>query len=74
MRDGEFTVQILMWNPTVFPELPEQVSHGLHVLVNADGSLSAVPYGDGTISVWCETDVDAAGDPIVRFPFQIPGF
>ena len=31
MKDGEFAVQILMWNPGVFPELPEQFSVGLKV-------------------------------------------
>ena len=63
-----------MWNPIDFPSLPEQYSHGLHVRVGRNGSVSAVPYSTGTgMTVWAETDVDVEGKPIIRFPFSIPG-
>ena len=39
-----------------------------------DGSVFTRPYGTGTgIEVWAETDVNADGQPVVRFPFNIPG-
>ena len=74
MWDGEFTLQVLLWNPGVFPELPEQYSAGLYVRVKPDGSVVTRPYGTGTgIEVWAETEVNAEGQPVVRFPFTIPG-
>jgi DNA-binding beta-propeller fold protein YncE len=74
MADGRFTVQVLLWNPKVFPQDPEQFSYGLSVRVKPDGTVTTRPYGEGTgIQVWAETDVDENGQPIVRFPFSIPG-
>jgi hypothetical protein len=74
MWDSSFSVQVLLWNPAVFPAQPEQYSHGLKVYVAPDGSISTRGYGTGTgISVWAETGVNANGQPVVRFPFLIPG-
>ena len=71
---GLFTVQVVMWNPSVFPGQPEQFTYGLLVNVAPNGTVSTRPYGDGTgMEVWAETDTNAAGQPVIRFPFSIPG-
>lgn len=75
MRDGRFSVQVVMWNPLQFPLQPEQVSAGLSVEVNRDGSVSTHGYGRavGGIDVWAETDVNGGGESVIRFPFSIEG-
>ena len=46
MLDGEFAVQVVMWNPEVFPGQPEQYTAGLYVSIQPDGSVcSPRPYG-----------------------------
>ena len=74
MWDGHFTVQILMWNPTVFPTIPEQLCKGLHVTMWSDGTTTAERYGskDG-ITIYMET-YSLNGKRHVRFPFSIDGF
>ena len=76
MRDGDFSVQVVMWNPSVFPGMPEQFTAGLYVQVQADGSVVATPYGDdqGGLEIWHEVTTDDDGQPVIRFPFSIPGF
>ena len=73
MTDGEFAVQILMWNPGVFPELPEQFSVGLKVKLGANGKVTSEPYGEGlgTIELWHEVGVNAEGQAVLRFPFSV---
>jgi len=74
MQDGEFVVQVAMWNPTVFPGHPEQFSNTLWVKVLANGSVLSQSIQPGTgMQVWAEKSVDAHGKPVVRFPFTIPG-
>jgi hypothetical protein len=75
MLDGQFAVQVLMWNPGVFPGQPEQFTAGLLVTVLADGTVTSVPYGNdaGGMTVWHEVVTDATGHKVVRFPFAIPG-
>lgn len=71
----EFTVQVMMWNPQVFPQLPERTTHVLAVKVFPGGRVVAAPFGtsvDG-MTMWAETDVDASGRKVLRFPFDIPG-
>ncbi len=70
----EFTVQVLMWNPQVFPSLPEQSTHGLAVRLFPNGRVVTVPYGEsvGGMNIWAETDVYEAGQRVIRFPFDIP--
>lgn len=71
---GLLTVQVLMWNPGAFPDQPEQFSHGLAVRVAPDGDVVTQPYGEGTgMGLWAETGVNSAGQPVLRFPFSIPG-
>ena len=76
MTDGRFAVQVVMWNPSVFPGMPEQFTAGLYVQVQADGSVVATPYGDdqGGLEIWHEVTTDDDGQPVIRFPFSIPGF
>ena len=76
MASGSFAVQVLMWNPQVFPYLPEQSTPGLHVYLMADGTVRTVPFGTsvGGLDVWHEIDTNAAGQKVIRFPFSIPGF
>ena len=74
MLDSALTVQVLMWNPGVFPDQPEQFSVGLAVVVLPDGGVATTPFGAGAgIEVWAETDVNEQGQAVVRFPFSIQG-
>ena len=70
-----FTVQVLMWNPGVFPTQPEQFTHGLAVFVSPTGDVRTIPYGrnQGGMKVWAETYHDARGRKILRFPFSVSG-
>jgi hypothetical protein len=76
MLDGDFALQVLMWNPEVFPGQPEQYTAGLYVSIQPDGSVVTTPFGTdlGGMQVWHEIDVNAAGQRVIRFPFLIPGF
>ena len=75
MLDGDFAVQVLMWNPEVFPGQPEQYTAALYVSIQPDGTLLTRPYGtdQGGMQIWHEIDTNAAGQTIIRFPFSIPG-
>jgi len=76
MFDLSFAVQVLMWNPEVFPQLPEQHSPGLHVMLLPNGGVTSTQYGTdvGGLDVWHELDVNEQGQRVIRFPFSIPGF
>jgi subtilisin-like proprotein convertase family protein len=75
MQDGQFAVQVMMWNPNVFPDLPEQFTAGLMVEVQPNGQVVATPYGDnlGGLLIWHEISVNEAGQRVIRFPFLVPG-
>ena len=75
MLDGDFAVQVLMWNPEVFPGQPEQYTGGLAVYVGLDGSVATRPYGTavGGLDIWHEVTTNKAGQRLIRFPFSIPG-
>lgn len=65
-------VQVNLWNPTAFPNYPEQTSHGIELWVWPDGTFTATPYGlpDGmTMTVEPFTGPD--GRPYLRFPFTV---
>lgn len=69
-----FSVQVVMWNPAVFPDLPEQVSHGLAVRLRPGGQVQALPFGAGTgMTVSVESETGPSGELLLRFPFTIPG-
>lgn len=68
----EASVQMLMWNPIIFPSNPEQYSQGLSVTVWSDGLVEGELYGtaDG-IKIWMETWTDPdSGKRYIRFPFK----
>jgi hypothetical protein len=69
MLDGDFAVQVLMWNPQDFPAQPEQYTAGLYVSIQPDGSVVTTPYGtdQGGMEVWHEVDTNAAGQRVIRF-------
>ena len=74
IADGTFAVQVVMWNPEVFPGQPEQFTAGLMVTIAPNGEVSSRPYGDSIgMDIWVETDVNANGDAVIRFPFSIDG-
>jgi subtilisin-like proprotein convertase family protein len=75
MASGQFAVQVLMWNPQVFPFLPEQSTSGLHVYIMADGTVRTVPFGTdvGGLTISHELGENAAGQRTISFPFAIPG-
>ena len=75
MLDGEFAVQVVMWNPGIFPNLPEQFSVGLDVTLLPNGRVITTQFGDGLgeITFWSEIDVNEEGQTVVRFPFSING-
>jgi len=67
-----FAVEVLMYNPEVYPNQPEHHSNGLFVYFDHYGNVASVPFGSGTMSVWAQTGVNAAGKRYVKFPFTIP--
>ena len=69
-----FAAQVLMWNPQVFPQQPEQSSYGLMVYVFGNGHFLTRRFGTGTgMDLWVERGLNASGEPVLRFPFTIPG-
>ena len=71
-----FAVQVMMWNPGVFPNNPEQCTRGLWMTVSPSGRVQSVPYGasDGGLTIQADTYWNSRGQRILRFPFGIPGF
>jgi hypothetical protein len=71
---GEFGVQVVMWNPTVFPTNAEQYTQPLRATLWSDGSVTSRSLGtrDG-MRIRMET-YTAHGTRYVRFPFSIDGF
>ena len=76
MKDGEFAIQVFMWNPQVFPALPEQYPVALYVSIQPDGTVLSVPCGGslGGLAVWHELGTNSAGQKVIRFPFSIAGY
>ena len=62
--------------PRPFPEQPEKYTGGLFVWIQPDGEVSTAPFGSdlGGMQISHEIDVNAQGQPVIRFPFTIPGF
>lgn len=73
-RIRSYAVQIVMWNPGVFPENAEQFTCGMEISMWSDGQVTAREYGiaDG-MSFRLEVITNEEGDKFVRFPFEIEG-
>ena len=73
MLDGQFNVQVLMWNPGVFPALPEQFSVGLEVEIRPNGRVITTQYGEGvgSVDIWAEISTNSDGQKVIRFPFLV---
>ena len=75
MTDGHLAVQVVMWNPQVFPTNAEQWSQALSVTFWSDGTLSAIPSGTRNgMDISMEIVRVGGGVQLVRFPFGIDGF
>jgi hypothetical protein len=68
-------VQVVMWNPDVFPANPEQSSVGIEIEIWSDGTYSATPYGtpDG-MNLHSEVLNLPDGRRYLKLPFTIEGF
>ena len=74
LNAGSFSVQVLMWNPDLFPNRPIQWSNSLAVSFDAFGQVTSVPFGTTSgMGVWMETGVNELGQQTIRFPFTLPG-
>jgi hypothetical protein len=69
-----YFVQVLMWNPEVFPGNPNQWSNGLVVTVWPNGSATSASYGTANgIAVTSDTISGPNGGTFLKFPFEIDG-
>lgn len=74
MLDGEFAVQVLMWNPGVFPGLPEQFTQGLQVQILDNGRVVTQPFGATVGGLGIQHEITTVnGKRYISFPFVIPG-
>jgi hypothetical protein len=72
---NQFAVQVLMWNPEVFPSNPEQNSYVMSVVVWANGAVQTALSGTrDNIDITSETFYGNDGTHYLRFPFVIHGF
>jgi hypothetical protein len=70
-----FYVQVVMWNPFVFPSQPEQSSQGMAVTVLPDGHVYGTLYGSqvGGVQIQQPREVSIDGRRWIEFPFVIEG-
>jgi hypothetical protein len=69
-----FTMQVLMFNPLVFPDNVVQWSRPMTVFRHPDYSITTSYSGDGNgIDVQAQTFLDGGGRTRLRFPFTIQG-
>ena len=69
-----FWVQVMMYNPVVFPQQPERRTAGLHAFVDAHGRLRTRYYGEPEgMGIRAELSTDGQGATTIRFPFTIEG-
>lgn len=67
-----FAVQTIMNAPDVFVNDPIQWTNGLQVYINGRGNVRTATFGDGTMNLWAQTGVNAAGEKTLQFPFTMP--
>jgi len=73
-RVAERDVQVLLWNPSVFPANPEQWSSRLHVTLWSNGRVTADELGPRNgIELDIEVVTNPNGTRHLRFPFEIDG-
>lgn len=69
-----FYVQVVMYNPQMFPQNPSQWSKAMRVIVNANGTLQTDYFGTANgIGVRAQTFTNAQGQLRMKFPFGIAG-
>ncbi len=70
-----FHVQVVMWNPRVFPANSEQSTPGLRVDVYADGRVTSTKFGEADGQMDCEVEVTRLGGGLIelRVPFVVGG-
>jgi hypothetical protein len=70
-----FYVQVLMWNPEVFPGQPEQHSQGMAVTVLPDGHVYGTLYGNqtGNVEIQQPREISIDGRRHIEFPFVVQG-
>lgn len=68
-----FHVQIVMWNPVVFPENSEQSTPGLRIDVYADGTVKSRRFGEADGDMDLEVEVKHVGDGLIELtvPFVV---
>lgn len=69
-----FYVQVVMYNPVMFPQNPSQWSKAMRVQVDANSNLLTSYWGTSNgIGVRAQTFTNAQGHLRMRFPFSIVG-
>ena len=70
-----YSVQVVMWNPEVFPANPEQYTDVLNVTVWLSGRVTTTSAGSAdNMNLWYEVVDTVEGYKYIRFPFSINGF
>lgn len=70
----DFYVQVVMYNPVVFPQNPSQWSHALRVHAEQPSELRFEPTGTSNgIALQAQLYTTPSGQLRARFPFQIAG-
>jgi hypothetical protein len=74
MPGETYVAQVVMWNPGVFPQNPEQGSNIVTFVIPTSGRIQAHYSGaqDG-MDLQCETIMGADGKRYLSFPFTIDG-
>jgi hypothetical protein len=70
----QYSVQVVMWNPEVFPQNPEQYSGVLNVTVWLSGRVDVTPAGSSDNMGISYEVTNIGGYNYLRFPFTINGF
>jgi hypothetical protein len=70
-----YSVQVVMWNPEVFPANPEQYSDVMNVTVWLSGRVTTTSEGtNDNMNITHEVVQSVEGYKYIRFPFTINGF
>ena len=70
-----YSVQVVMWNPDIFPTNPEQYSDVMHVTIWLSGRVTVQHVGSAdNMTIDYEVTGTPEGLNYLRFPFTIEGF